>query len=94
MAILVAVDADGEHHTRVGLARRDKAPAALLGYGDEGFLACLLVQIGEVDGPILEAAHLLELFLDPSPALQSQLQVLLHVVLGELAIGMEELDQP
>ena len=88
------VGADGVDAARRQVPLGDERATAHLGHRHEGLLAALPIDVGEAGVPVLEATHLLELLLDPPAHLHRVGEVLLDLLLGDLAVRMQQLDEP
>ncbi|MCY1301560.1 hypothetical protein D9M70_511810 [compost metagenome] len=80
------------NETRLALTLRDQRPAPLLFHRYEVLLQSFIVDVAEVDIVELHAADFLQLLLDPTTYLQGVLQALSHVFLGELVMGIKQLE--
>src|SRR5690606_34853620 len=89
----VSGDCSGIKSSRGQWIRRDQISAALFGNAYKMFFPSLPVQVTEGGVVILERAHLLELFLYAAPPFDSEANDRFHVVAGDLAVRMDDLNQ-
>ena len=81
---------DASRRERIG---RDQVAAALLRHADEALFAGVQISVAEGRVVVLKGAHLLELFLHPAPAFHGELEQFRQLLLGCLAVRIDDLHQ-